>query len=171
MWYSILTDAYKTSMTACSVWSWVLLSYRLQFSVRRIGCHGIQFRWRHSLFHDFFVLIPLLLVINSCSTKKYKFTSWIQDSSNVTYYYFQRQLRGNQGRQLESNWKTKGGGAGKKETSPSPSPPPPLFWHVNPTSISPLESFLTLWSFALQNMSNTPALKVRAPLTNRKMSV
>ena len=128
-------------MTACSVWSWVLLSYRLQFSVRRIGCHGIQFRWRHSFFHDFFILIPLLLVINSCSPKIqiYKLYTGLEQRYLLLFSTTaQRYI--NQGLQLESNWKPREEGRGKRK----PCPPPPLFWHINLTSVSPLESFLTL---------------------------
>ena len=140
MWYSILTDSYKTSMTACSVWSWVLLSYQLQFSVRRIGCHGIQFRWRHSLFHDFFILTPLLLVINSCSTKNTNLQVEYRTRATLLIIIFNDSSEVTKAANLKAIEKPREEGRGKRKSPP----PPPLFWHDNPTSISPLESFLTL---------------------------
>lgn len=66
----------------------------------------------------------------------------MQDSSNVTYYYFQPQLRGTltKAANLKAIEKPREEGRGKRK----PCPPPPLFWHINLTSVSPLESSLTL---------------------------
>ena len=108
-------------MIACSVWSWVLLSYQLQFSVRRISCHGIQFRWRHSLFHDFFVLIPLLLVINSCSTKNTILQVVYRTRATLLITIFNDSSEVTKAANLKAIEKPREEGRGKKETSPSPS--------------------------------------------------
>ena len=121
MWYSILTDSYKTSMTACSVWSWVLLSYQLQFSVRRIGCHGIQFRWRHSLFHDFFILTPLLLVINSCSTKNTNLQVEYRTRATLLIIIFNDSSEVTKAVNLKAIEKPREEGRGKRKPPPSPS--------------------------------------------------
>ena len=135
-------------MTACSVWSWVLLSYQLQFSVRRISCHGIQFRWRHSLFHDFFILIPLLLVINSCSTKNTILQVVYRTRATLLIIIFNDSSRGTLTKAANLNAIENQGRRGgvKKKTST------PLLYFGKSTS--PLESLLNssqLSQFQLTN--------------------
>ena len=93
-----------------------------------------------SLFHDFFILTPLLLVINSCSTKNTNLQVEYRTRATLLIIIFNDSSEVTKAANLKAIEKPREEGREKRK----PPPPPPLFWHDNPTSISPLESFLTL---------------------------